>query len=249
MLGLYPNAGQSYYLLHAPLIPGWTLQLDNGQTLRGSLKGKGTHFEKVTLNGKTLDDARLEHADLMAGGELTFYVSNNKPQEADQLFPYWESNVPILGTKRSHTGNQSSASCSQKRDISFTLNKQYRTWPLTYDWQGDTLVVVCKEATYLIPRSIVQGGHYFSWEGPVDGAVYQAKGTFGFISQEALRELREKGLTIYDEITWRKVEESDGTIHVQADIDRTEMWISLKDDLPLVLEMQNNPLGIDWLIE
>lgn len=249
MLGLYPNAGQSYYLLHAPLIPEWTLQLSNGKTLRGTLKGKGTHFEKVTLNGKTLDDARLEHADLMAGGELTFYVSNNKPQEADQLFPYWESNVPILGTKRSHTGNQSSASCSQKRDISFTLNKQYRTWPLTYDWQGDTLVVVCKEATYLIPRSIVQGGHYFFWEGPVDGAVYQAKGTFGFISQEALRELREKGLTIYDEITWRKVEESDGTIHVQADIDRTEMWISLKDDLPLVLEMRNNPLGIDWLIE
>jgi hypothetical protein len=36
---------------------------------------------------------------------------------------------------------------------------------------------------------------------------------------------------------------------VQADIDRTEMWISLKDDLPLVLEMRNNPLGIDWLIE
>ena len=249
MMGLYPNAGQSYYLLHAPLIPEWTLQLLNGKTLRGILKGKGTHFEKVTLNGKTLDDARLEHADLMAGGELTFYVSNKKPQEADQLFPYWESNVPTLGTKRSHTGNQSPASCSQKRDISFTLNKQYRTWPLTYDWQGDTLVVVCKEATYLIPRSIVEGGHYFSWEGPVDGAVYHAKGTFGFISQEALRELREKGLTIYDEITWRKVEESDATIHVQADIDRTEMWISLKDDLPLVLEMRNNPLGIDWLIE
>jgi len=27
------------------------------------------------------------------------------------------------------------------------------------------------------------------------------------------------------------------------------MWISLKDDLPLVLEMKNNPLGIDGLIE
>jgi hypothetical protein len=39
------------------------------------------------------------------------------------------------------------------------------------------------------------------------------------------------------------------TIHVRADIDQTEMWISLKDDLPLVLKMKNNPLGIDWLIE
>jgi putative alpha-1,2-mannosidase len=44
MLGLYPNAGQSYYLLHAPLVPEWTLQLSNGQTLHGILKGKGTHF-------------------------------------------------------------------------------------------------------------------------------------------------------------------------------------------------------------
>ena len=58
MMGLYPNAGQSYYLLHAPLIPEWTLQLANGKTLHGVVKGKGTHFEKVKLNGKVLEDAQ-----------------------------------------------------------------------------------------------------------------------------------------------------------------------------------------------
>ena len=41
MMGLYPNAGQSYYLLYAPLIPEWTLQLSNGKTLHGIVKGKG----------------------------------------------------------------------------------------------------------------------------------------------------------------------------------------------------------------
>ena len=87
MMGLYPNAGQSYYLLHAPLIPEWTLQLANGKTLHGVVKGKGTHFEKVTLNGKVLEDARLEHADLMEGGELMFHVSSKKPQNADSDFP------------------------------------------------------------------------------------------------------------------------------------------------------------------
>ena len=87
MMGLYPNAGQSYYLLHAPLIPEWTLQLANGKTLHGVVKGKGTHFEKVTLNGKVLEDARLEHADLMEGGELMFHVSKKKPQNADSDFP------------------------------------------------------------------------------------------------------------------------------------------------------------------
>lgn len=242
MLGLYPNAGQSYYLLHAPLIPEWTLRLSNGKMLHGILKGKGTHFEKVTLNGKVLDDARLEHADLMEGGELVFSVSAKRPKEADILFPRWEQNVPGLGIKRSQPGNK-------KASIAFTLNRQHRTWPLAYGWQGDTLIITCKEASYKTARSIVENGRNFCWVIPADGAIYEAKGTFAFISRQAMRELREKGTTVYDGITWRKMDESDDTIHVQADIDRTEMWIRQDDDLPLVLEMRNNPLGINWQIE
>ena len=242
MLGLYPNAGQSYYLLHAPLIPEWTLKLCNGHTLKGILKGKGTHFEKVTFNGQELKDARIEHADLMQGGELVFYVSAARQVKADKKVPAWEQNVPTLGTKQSQPGNKRAA-------ISFTLNKQYRTWPLVYGWQGDTLWITCKETTYKIARSIVEQGTGFSWDAPADGAVYDTKGTFCFISNKALRELQEKGSFVYDSITWRKVDQDANAIHVQADIDRTEMWISLKDDLPLVLEMRNNPLGIDWLIE
>ena len=242
MLGLYPNAGQSYYLLHAPLIPEWTLKLCNGHTLKGVLKGKGTHFEKVTFNGKELKDARIEHADLMEGGELAFYVSAAREVKAGKEFPRWEQNVPTLGTKYSHVGNKRGA-------VSFTLNKQYRTWPLAYDWQGDTLWLTCKETTYKIARSIVEQGTGFSWDIPADGAVYDANGTFCFISKKALRELQEEGSFVYDSITWRKIDQNANTIHVRADIDQTEMWISLKDDLPLVLEMKNNPLGIDWLIE
>ena len=242
MLGLYPNAGQSYYLLHAPLIPEWTLKLCNGHTLKGVLKGKGTHFEKVTFNGKELKDARIEHADLMEGGELAFYVSAAREVKVGKEFPRWEQSVPTLGTKYSHVGNKRGA-------VSFTLNKQYRTWPLAYDWQGDTLWLTCKETTYKIARSIVEQGTGFSWDIPANGAVYDAKGTFCFISKKALRELQEKGSFVYDSITWQKIDQDANTIHVRADIDQTEMWISLKDDLPLVLKMKNNPLGIDWLIE
>jgi hypothetical protein len=242
MLGLYPNAGQSYYLLHAPLIPEWTLQLSNGRTLHGVIKGKGTHFEKVTLNGKVLADARLEHADLMQGGELVFYVSSKRPKEVDNLLPAWEPNVPKVGTNLSQPGNE-------KASIAFTLNRQHRTWPLTFGWQGDTLLVTCKEATYKIPHSIVEKGQNFCWDIPADGAVYETKGTFAFISRQAFSDLKQKGYFVYDGITWRKLDESDVTIHVQADIDRTEMWIKSSDEMPLVLEMRNNPLGIDWLMD
>ena len=242
MLGLYPNAGQSYYLLHAPLVPEWTLQLSNGKTLHGILKGKGTHFEKVTLNGKVLVDARLEHADLMAGGELIFYVSTKRHKEADFCFPGREQDIPRQGTIVSQAGNKMAS-------IAFTLNRQHRTWPLTYGWQGDTLLLTCKEATYKIPRSVVENGRNFCWDIPADGAVYAAKGTFAFISRQAFSDLNKKGYFVYDGITWRKVDESDVTVHVQAHIDRTEMWIKQDDDMPLVLEMRNNPLGIDWVVD
>ena len=242
MLGLYPNAGQSYYLLHAPLISEWTLHLSNGKTLHGAIKGKGTHFEKVTLNGKVLADARLEHADLMQGGELLFFLSAKNKSEAKKIFPPREQNIPTLGTKRSQPGNK-------KARIAFTLNRQHRTWPLTFDWQGDTLLVTCKETTYKIPHSIVEKSKNFCWDIPADGAVYKTKGTFAFISRQAFSDLKKKGYFVYDGITWRKRDESDVTIHVQADVDRTEMWIQHNEEMPLVLEMRNNPLGIDWLMD
>jgi hypothetical protein len=241
MLGLYPNAGQSYYLLHAPLVPEWTLQLSNGKALHGILKGKGSHFEKVTLNGKVLADAHVEHADLTAGGELIFHVSTKHPKEAVFCSPGREQNIPRQGTIVSQAGNK-------KASIAFTLNRQHRTWPLSYGWQGDTLWLTCKDATYKITRSIVENSKTFCWDIPSDGAVYEPKGTFAFISRQAFSHLKEKGYFVYDGITWRKVEESSVTIHVQADVDRSEMWIKQDENLPLVLEMKNNPLGIDWKI-
>ena len=247
MLGLYPNAGQSYYLLHVPLLPAWTLQLDNGKTLCGTLKGKGTHFEKVTFNGKVLEDARIEHAELMQGGELVFYVSAQKQvtkKKESALGGLWV----LPGRTKRPLGADYPSPCVQTR-IAFTLNKQHRTWPLTFAWDADTLHVTCKEATYRIPKSVVEDGTQFCWDIPADGAVYQPQGTFAFVSRKAMRDLQEKGYFVYDGITWRKKDESDVTIHVQADIDRTEMWIKQDADMPLVMEMRNNPLGIDWIYE
>ena len=247
MLGLYPNAGQSYYLLHAPLLPAWTLQLDNGKTLRGTLKGKGTHFEKVTFNGKVLEDARIEHAELMQGGELVFYVSAQKQVTKKKESAPGGLWVPPGRTKRP-LGADYPSPCVQTR-IAFTLNKQHRTWPLTFAWDADTLHVTCKEATYRIPKSVVEGGTQFCWDIPADGAVYQPQGTFAFVSRKAMRDLQEKGYFVYDGITWRLVSRGETTL-VRADIDRTEMVIAYAKEpgLYLVIEMRHNPLGIDWQI-
>ena len=247
MLGLYPNAGQSYYLLHAPLLPAWTLQLDNGKTLHGTLKGKGTHFEKVTFNGKVLEDARIEHAELMQGGELVFYVSAQKrvtKKKESAPGGLWV----LPGRTKRPLGEDYPSPCVQTR-IAFTLNKQHRTWPLTFAWDADTLHVTCKEATYRIPMSVVESGTQFCWDISADGAVYQSHGTFAFVSRKAMRDLQEQGYFVYDGITWRLVSQGE-TMLVRADIDRTEMVIAYAKEpgLYLVIEMRHNPLGIDWQI-
>ena len=204
------------------------------------MKGKGTHFERVTFNGKELSDARIEHADLMQGGELVFFVSK-KGKEAKKPFPAWEQSIPKVGTIYSQGGNK-------KAQISFTLNRQFRTWPLTYGWQGDTLIVTCKEAVYKHHRSVVEHATGFCWDIPSDGAVYETNDTFAFISRQAASNLKTRGSFLYDGITWRVVDHDD--LHVKADIDQTEMFIEYREDLGLyiVKEMRHNPLGIDWRI-
>ena len=247
MMGLYPNAGHSYYLLNVPLIPEWTFTLSNGQTMHGIIKGKGTHFERVTLNGKVLKDARLEHADLMQGGELVFYVSSKSLQPAKSQFATEKLPVSNRQTPSLLSDNYPEM---HRYDIAFTLNRQFRTWPFGFRWEGDTLLLRCKEALYKIPRSEVDGSDHFCWENAQkDGAVYdRTDGTFCFVSRRALRQLLEQHSMNYEGVIWHVVDETDAAVHVRAAERETEMWVSKTAPLPLVLEMRHNPLGIDWKI-
>ena len=236
MMGLYPNAGQDYYLLNVPLLSAYSFTLPNGRLLQVSNKGKGNGFKRVLFNGQELTDARITHDQLMQGGTLVFETTAVKRKESKVSISPQAALAPIE-IKPSHT-------------ISFTLNRQFRSWPLGYEWRGDTLTVACKQTLYHIPRNMVDNAEVFCWLTPQqDGSVYNdVQGTFAFISRRAARQLSQKGWFVYDTITWRIIDETADFWHVRADIDRTEMWISKANDLPLVLQMKNNPLGIDWKI-
>ena len=255
-LGLYPNAGQDYYLLHAPLIPEWTMTLCNGRTLHGIVKGKGTHFERVTFNGRELTEARITHQQLMEGGELMFYMTRTKSvSRSVERGVRSENSSAADDSLQGNLTPHSSLHTPQKYTfkISYTLNKQHRTWPLTFGWEADTLVVTCKEATYRIARSIVESATGFCWDIPADGAVYQPKGTFAFVSRQAMHDLQAKDFFIYDGITWRVTKGAKGSgtfVPLRADVDQTEMQLQYCEPLGLwlVTEMRHNPLGIDWRI-
>ena len=240
MMGLYPNAGQDYYLLHTPLLKAYTMQLCNGNIIHATIKGKGTHYEKVTFNGKELKDARISHQQLMTGGELVFYRKASPPAP-----PREEGEMKDEEAKMK---NSSFFNLQPSFNISYTLNRQFRTWPISYKWQDDSLTLTCKEATYKMTRENVEHANGFCWDIPADGAIYQPVGTFAFISKDAYKELMQTDRFIYDGITWRMIDSDGKTIHVRADIDRTEMWISTEYPLPFVVRMKGNPLGIDWTL-
>ena len=235
MMGLYPNAGTDYYLLNVPILKEYTLTLANGRQLHVSRKGIGFDYVQASLNDRELKDARITHAELLEGGELVFktQVGNPLPPSRPRLIKksYIEPVTPTMS-------------------IHYTLNRQFRTWPLGSEWRGDTLVVRCKDTHYIIPRSVVDGTDVFCWLNPQqDGTVHsKVDGTFAFISPAALRSLKNNGTMTYDTFTWKKVDEDATTVRVRSDDYGAEMWIDKKSDLPWVVEMKNNPLGIDWKI-
>ena len=77
-LGFYPfNPCGGTYVLGAPQIPKATVNLADGKTLTvvaNNLSAENKYVKSVTFNGKPLDKT-IEHADLMAGGELVFEMA------------------------------------------------------------------------------------------------------------------------------------------------------------------------------
>lgn len=247
MMGLYPLAGTADYLVNVPMVQEATLTLPNGNRLRIYNKGKGQDFKSATFNGQPLSDAHITHQQLMQGGDLCIRSLNRHPStKGGKGVKTQGENAP-----RSLWRGVMGEAGVESVDIHFTLNRQQRTWPFAYGWQGDTLVVQCKQTIYMIPRHEAESTDHFCWLSPqVDGTVHHdARGTFCFISQRAFTELCQTKHTTYEGITWHTIGETSTAVHVRAEQSRTEMWLSKTAPLPLVLKMSHNPLGIDWTIQ
>lgn len=79
-LGFYPvSPGNDEYALGSPAVNGAVVRLQNGKTFTVTVKNqsdKNVYVQKVLLNGKPLTGLSIKHADIMNGGELTFYMSS-----------------------------------------------------------------------------------------------------------------------------------------------------------------------------
>jgi predicted alpha-1,2-mannosidase len=83
MMGFYPNAGQSYYLITSPYFKQTVIHMENGKSFKliaKNLSDKNVFIKSATLNGKPFDQAWIEHEDIVKGGELVFEM-NSKPSK------------------------------------------------------------------------------------------------------------------------------------------------------------------------
>lgn len=95
MMGLYPNAGHDYYLIHTPLLEETTFRLEDGKTFRISTRGlseKNKYIQSVTLNGKDYPYSAIRHADVTGGGELILKMGRKPGEWGKQLLSNQENN-------------------------------------------------------------------------------------------------------------------------------------------------------------
>jgi predicted alpha-1,2-mannosidase len=81
MTGIYPNAGQSYYLITSPFFKQTVFNLDNNLNFKITAKNlseKNVYIKSATLNGKPFDTSWIEHSDIIKGGELILEM-DSKP--------------------------------------------------------------------------------------------------------------------------------------------------------------------------
>ena len=87
LLGLYPNAGQDYYLLSSPQIESATLHLPDGRDFKIIVKNsskENIYIRSAKLNGRPYNKAWITHRDIVAGGRLELTMGS-KPSRWGQI--------------------------------------------------------------------------------------------------------------------------------------------------------------------
>lgn len=236
MMGLYPNAGHDYYLIHEPFV-NCTITLPNGKPLNIN-KRKGNE-RKVIFNGEVLSDWRITHQQLLAGGNLIIY-SNDEAVDINAI----PTIVPSYKTK------------STKYLFTYKLHGQTRKFDVDITEHNDSL-----KFSYGIQRNLKywQGSFTMtpkarkhaksiSYLQPIDGqhTTLSDSELFALLSHDIYKQIKKKGTCTWCNTTFRLVASTDNLLHLIDEAEGTEMWVLDNPNLPLIMKMQNNPVEINW---
>lgn len=89
MMGIYPNAGQDYYLIHTPMLKSSEIDLGEGKSFRitaEKLSEKNRYIQSAILNGEDYPYSAIRHSDIIAGGELKLKMGNKPGRWGKKMF-------------------------------------------------------------------------------------------------------------------------------------------------------------------
>ena len=86
-VGLFPNAGQDYYYLNAPLYSKSTLRLAGGKTLviTANASDKNIYIKSCKVNGKPWNKAVIKHGEIADGGTIEMELSDEPTEWGKEL--------------------------------------------------------------------------------------------------------------------------------------------------------------------
>lgn len=90
MMGLYPNAGQNYYLLNSPILKQTIFHQENGkdfEIIAHGLSDQKIYIKSAKLNGKSFNQAWITHAEVIKGGVLEFEMDSKPSAWGTKILP------------------------------------------------------------------------------------------------------------------------------------------------------------------
>ena len=146
----------------------------------------------------------------------------------------------------------------------FKLHGQTRRFEMSFEQRQDSIRLTWGierklkwlSGTYTMTPEGVENGTSLSFLQPEDKrhVVMPAAETVYLIGRKAYRTLKATGRMAYNQTNYRLLDtdrEALGRplLHVRDEAEGEEMWILDNPALPLVWQMKNNPLEINWTVQ
>ncbi len=145
----------------------------------------------------------------------------------------------------------------------YKLHGQTRKYQYTFTPSADSMTLSWgierntkwQSGTFTITGKALREGNRMSFAQPIDGehVTLPDNESYLLISQKAFDSLKNNGRLTYNDTEYRATGDTvsrDGMqlIHVHDDAEGCDMWILDRRDFPVVWEMSNNPLEINWSV-
>lgn len=239
MMGLYPNAGHDYYLIHTPMLSGVTIILDNGNILK--IRKEIGDAEECVFNGNKLKFWRISHKSLLEGGELIIRCKANAEKVGDipVIVPsYKTKSTKYLFTYKLHGQ-------TRKFDVDIVEHSDSLTFSygiqrnLKY-WQG----------SYTMTPKARKHAKSISYLQPIDNQhiTLPDNELFAILSQDVYKQIKKRGICTWCNTSFRLIDNKDNLLHLLDSQEGAEMWVLDNPRLPLIMKMENNPVEINWTV-